>query len=799
MSSKQFTSKLQELLILTSKYIKLSGKEQSILNLDELLEGYLKNNYDRSNVLFNNCASKFANFASFHKTKGKIIFPDFETATKKVTSAQIQAGLPTNINYFKLYDIIEGSRKFDLTGCYDSLTIPQKYQYNYVVKRRRDFLDEELNVLLNNDYSKEKAELIIEVLNCYKLVQSDFDSFPQNIQNIIDDKNYEKTLLLSEKEVLNLVANAIRNEGQTVSGIHALLVFKPYRRIQSEIPVTTRAPFEEAINTLRFLYSQREFIQKIKDKKPAPERVSLKANELLKLLDVIKILEKSINENESYDEYESAKKESQLAVSKWYIFLDKYNELNFGAYNAREVKGTRFEGFFKEINDYYNNSNVALKRHQTNISTNYNSLGVIEKYKKQSYKTWANFKSSYLIGNPTVQNQKDINILIEKLDLVIAVVEKNPTLKNSSSLKNKNLAEERKKWLERKEEVDALMKQVDIWNANVKKVDGAYQLEPQTFKEIKPKLAKTKKVNIATAGTGDEKNKTAPSDVDQGSVGDCYFLASVASMATDKDFFYGKDDSVIQIVHPEYKKGRNVGKLNPKKIQYFSVRMYLPIDIEGNDMKDEQTGRTPVNILVYPSKSLIGKTSLEYAQKADSGELWVAILEKAFAEIRGGYNNIEGGFPEEGFALLMNKSANDFTRINFDDKAALQELKISLSDESMSITDAISKKLTESVGSHKITLSTPSVTELIASGAVASNDTSDSSDASVQVYINNKAPNPPDIILFGEHAYSIQGESNGTFTILNPHGGQDVEYDKKTVFKLTGAQIVQYFESVTIL
>ena len=225
--------------------------------------------------------------------------------------------------------------------------------------------------------------------------------------------------------------------------------------------------------------------------------------------------------------------------------------------------------------------------------------------------------------------------------------------------------------------------------------------------------------------------------------------------------------------------------------------MYLPLK---TDLQDQRTGRTPVNILVYPNKALIGKTHLEYAQKADSGELWVAILEKAFAEIRGGYKNIEGGFPEEGFALLQNKSAEDFTRINFDDKTALTELKKALGDESMSTEDAISQKLAESIDLHnKITLSTPSATELIAAGAVASPAKSANGDASVWIYISSQAPAPPDVILFGGHAYSIQGGSSGGFIIRNPHGGKDPEYNQKTVFTLTGAQIVQYFDSVIIL
>lgn len=201
--------------------------------------------------------------------------------------------------------------------------------------------------------------------------------------------------------------------------------------------------------------------------------------------------------------------------------------------------------------------------------------------------------------------------------------------------------------------------------------------------------------------------------------------------------------------------------------------------------------------------NLIGKDPLKFAQKADSGELWVAILERAFAEIRGGYKNIEKGFPEEGFALLMNKAPEDFNRINFDDLDQITKLKQSYNDLTLSNEEAITKKMMESLGS-KMSLSTPSESELIGAGATKTNGTSPNGDNKVFIYWNNTNPQPtdsPDLILYAEHAYSIQSGSNGNFTIRNPHGGSssDADYAKETEFTLTGAQIVQYFDAVIII
>ncbi len=127
-----------------------------------------------------------------------------------------------------------------------------------------------------------------------------------------------------------------------------------------------------------------------------------------------------------------------------------------------------------------------------------------------------------------------------------------------------------------------------------------------------------------------DKKGINPEDVDQGGLGDCYFLSSVASLAqADPQKIYGGEDAIIQ---------------GPNKEGIYTVRLYIP---------DENNAPKRVRIAVDPSflrKTVTKKnapanespeTSILLAQPSGK-EMWVQLLEKALAQLEGSYQEIEG-------------------------------------------------------------------------------------------------------------------------------------------------------------
>lgn len=108
--------------------------------------------------------------------------------------------------------------------------------------------------------------------------------------------------------------------------------------------------------------------------------------------------------------------------------------------------------------------------------------------------------------------------------------------------------------------------------------------------------------------------KPEPQDIKQGYLGDCYFLAGLAALAERPDRIY------------------NLFLLQEKNEQnYYSVKMlykgkWMTIDM---DEYVPWLGNGPA-----------------FSKSVDS-ELWVILLEKAWAKIYTSYKRIEAGFPEE--------------------------------------------------------------------------------------------------------------------------------------------------------
>ena len=112
-----------------------------------------------------------------------------------------------------------------------------------------------------------------------------------------------------------------------------------------------------------------------------------------------------------------------------------------------------------------------------------------------------------------------------------------------------------------------------------------------------------------------------PNDIKQGALGDCYFLAVLSSMAEIpkriEALFYTKEinDAGIYLV------------------KFF---------INGNE--------TPVTIDDYLPCKKNGGPAFAYSK---NGELWVSLLEKAWAKLHGTYARMEGGLPSFACSHLV--------------------------------------------------------------------------------------------------------------------------------------------------
>lgn len=117
---------------------------------------------------------------------------------------------------------------------------------------------------------------------------------------------------------------------------------------------------------------------------------------------------------------------------------------------------------------------------------------------------------------------------------------------------------------------------------------------------------------------------TDPSDICQGSIGDCYFLSAVATIC--------KNPKILKKVFVSQ---------NPKKGKY-SFRFY---DIEKKCWK---TVTVDDYLIVRPNSN-----TLICARSSDPHEYWVSLLEKAYAKFKGGWNKISnGGLPHESLQEL---------------------------------------------------------------------------------------------------------------------------------------------------
>lgn len=140
-----------------------------------------------------------------------------------------------------------------------------------------------------------------------------------------------------------------------------------------------------------------------------------------------------------------------------------------------------------------------------------------------------------------------------------------------------------------------------------------------------------------------------PYDIIQGALGNCYFMCSLSAIANAqggpqkiKDMITANSDGT------------------------FTVKLYRPInkrtqaELKGN-IKSTTVGFEAVEVVVegdvWYNKN---EDSALYARSQDENEMWPLILEKAYAKLMGGYDEIDAGFSEEAYAVLTGTPRRSF-------------------------------------------------------------------------------------------------------------------------------------------
>lgn len=219
-------------------------------------------------------------------------------------------------------------------------------------------------------------------------------------------------------------------------------------------------------------------------------------------------------------------------------------------------------------------------------------------------------------------------------------------------------------------------------------------------------------------------------DIDQGQTGDCYLLSSMGALAkSNPNLFDGKnEDSIVQ------KEGDN-----------YVVTFYPRLHRASKE-------RTKVAITVSP-EVLTDRTGRPLYQGLADGELWAVVVEKAYAQLLGGYDNIEGGTPREALATLTGKEAKTIDPKFYKKKDLLARL-----------LEALDKKQPV----------------IFSSSGKGENP--------IQIPLLNTT-NATQTLLEG-HAYTLDRVQNDSIFLYNPHGQQHLE--------INPSQVKTYFSHLSI-
>jgi len=231
----------------------------------------------------------------------------------------------------------------------------------------------------------------------------------------------------------------------------------------------------------------------------------------------------------------------------------------------------------------------------------------------------------------------------------------------------------------------------------------------------------------------------APTDVDQGELGDCFFLSSLASLAQ-------QNPSALQnMVHDNGNGTYTVQLYKKSGSSYTPVK--VTVDGEVPELKDSKGVEEPV-----------------YADSPDPKELWPAIVEKAYASLQKGYTTLDkGGYETDAMSALTGKSAASYDVSPSNQTALYSMLQKSIAAGKLTtagtFTDAdLKKNLTQlnAKGQATIPASTTYAKLNLVDGHAYTILGVSTQNGQPTVQLRNP---------WGTEGYEGQGESNGEFSM----------------------------------
>jgi hypothetical protein len=156
----------------------------------------------------------------------------------------------------------------------------------------------------------------------------------------------------------------------------------------------------------------------------------------------------------------------------------------------------------------------------------------------------------------------------------------------------------------------------------------------------------------------------APDDIHQGAAGDCYLLSTLASLAETHP-------EVLQQLVKDNKDGTytvTFYKRDPKTHAYVKS----PVTVDGELYVTKYAGTPPQQMLTYDNP-----VPPSWGPKVSTPKLWASLVEKAYAQFKGGsYDAIgHGGWPHNAMADLLGRPSKSFSTLNTPQSTVWANLK----------------------------------------------------------------------------------------------------------------------------